>query len=307
MTTVNLSAIAATRVGVAEVPCDGRGSRTTPGCDVIRFMTSHMDSPRFDLADADLRVTRGSVPASAQLAGLLKAQILERQLPPGSRLPTERELIERSGLSRVTVRAAVGILEGEGWVVRRQGLGTFVAEPVKQELESGVRTITEVLVSRGVTPRVEVLSHEVVPAPQRVGATLGRSDVLRIQRRFSENDQPLAIVTAYLPADLSADAVEPLLSAASPTETTYTMWEQRLGVRIGSATHEIHAAGASTEIAAALGLSEGAPVLVGRRTSYTDKDKPLEVGVFHHPPERHEFSVTLPRTMPGQQAGMTER
>jgi GntR family transcriptional regulator len=44
-----------------------------------------------------------------------------------------------------------------------------------------------------------------------------------------------------------------------------------------------------------------------RRTSYTDKDKPLEVVVFHHRPERYEFSVTLPRTLPGQQAGMTER
>jgi GntR family transcriptional regulator len=270
-------------------------------------MTSHTDSPRFDLADTDLRVTRGSVPASAQLAERLKGQILEQRLPPGSRLPTEQELIARSGLSRVTVRAAVGILEGDGWLIRRQGLGTFVAEPVKQELESGVRTITEVLVSRGVTPRVEVLSHEVVPAPERVGATLGRSEVLRIQRRFSENDQPLAIVTAYLPADLPDDAVEPLLTAASATETTYTMWEQRLGVRIDSATHEIHAAAASPEIAAALGLSEGAPVLVLRRTSYTDKKKPLEVVVFHHRPERYEFSVTLPRTIPGQQAGMTER
>src|SRR5246127_1208929 len=157
-------------------------------------MTSHKDSSRFDLADADLRVSRGSVPASVQLAGLLKAQIVERQLPPGSRLPTERDLIERSGLSRVTVRAAVGTLEDEGWLIRRQGLGTFVAEPVKQELGSGVRTIAEVLVSRGVTPRVEVLSHGVVSAPERVGATLGRSDVLRIQRRYSDNEQPLAIV-----------------------------------------------------------------------------------------------------------------
>src|ERR1700724_1123596 len=307
MTTVKLPATAATRDGPAEVVRDRRVSRMAPGCDVIRFMTSDTDAPRFDLADANLRVTRGSVPASAQLAGLLKAQILERQLPPGSRLPTERELIERSGLSRGTVRSAVGILEDEGWLIRRQGLGTFVAESVKQELESGVRTIAEVLVSRGVTPRVEVLSHEVIPAPEPVGATLGRSEVLRIQRRYSENDQPLAIVTAYLPADLADDAVEPLLSAEPATETTYTMWEQRLGVRVGSATHQIHAAGASPEIAAALVLSEGAPVLVLRRTSYPDKDKPLEVVVFHHRPERYEFSVTLPRTIPGQQAGMTER
>src|SRR3984885_12089516 len=145
MTNVNVAVITSTRDGRAEVVRNRRASRMAPGCDVIRFMTSDMDSPRFDLADADLRVTRGSVPASAQLAGLLKAQILERQLPPGSRLPTERELIERSGLSRVTVRAAVGILEDEGWLIRRQGLGTFVAESVKQEMESGVRSIAEVL------------------------------------------------------------------------------------------------------------------------------------------------------------------
>src|SRR6476469_5851177 len=117
MTTVNLSMIAAPRIGVAEVRRDQEGSLMAPGCDVIRFMTSDMDSPRFDLADADLRVTRGSVPASAQLAGLLKAQILERQLPPGSRLPTERELIERSGLRRVTVRAAVRAW-GHSWPSR---------------------------------------------------------------------------------------------------------------------------------------------------------------------------------------------
>lgn len=49
-------------------------------------MTSDEDSPRHDLADADLRVTRGSVPASVQLAELLRTQILERALSPGSRL-----------------------------------------------------------------------------------------------------------------------------------------------------------------------------------------------------------------------------
>jgi hypothetical protein len=53
----------------------------------------------------------------------------------------------------------------------------------------------------------------------------GWPPVLQFQRRYSANDQPLAIVTAYLPADLAADAVEPLLSAVSATETTYTMWE----------------------------------------------------------------------------------
>ncbi|OOK74896.1 UTRA domain protein [Mycobacterium kansasii] len=148
----------------------------------------------------------------------------------------------------MTVRSAVGILERQGWLVRRQGLGTFVADPVRQELGSGVRTITEVLLSSGVTPRVEVLSQSVCAPPQPIAAALALPEVLGIRRRFSAGDEPLALVTAYLPPSVG-DAVEPLLSGALDTETTYTMWEQRLGIRIAKATHDISAAGASAEVA----------------------------------------------------------
>lgn len=264
-----------------------------------------MSDVKLDLNATELRISRGSVPASTQLAEALKAQIIQQRLPHGGRLPSEKELIERSGLSRVTVRAAVGMLERQGWLVRRQGLGTFVADPVEQELASGVRTITEVLVDSGITPRVDVLSHGTGPAPQRISEILGASEVLCVRRLFSDGDQPLAVVTAYLPTGLG-DVVEPLLAATPVTETTYTMWERRLGVHIARAGYEIHAAGAAAEIADALGLVEGAPVLVVDRVSYSDKGKPLEVVVFHHRPERYRFSVTLPRTVAGPSTGMIE-
>ncbi|OIN80803.1 GntR family transcriptional regulator [Mycobacterium malmoense] len=271
-----------------------------------------MAARSLDLDAADLRIRRGSVPASTQLAEALKAAIVEQRLPRGGRLPSERELIDRSGLSRVTVRAATGHLERQGWLVRRQGLGTFVANPVNQELGFGVRTITEVLASSGITPQVDVLSHRVEAAPQRIAETLGLSKVLRISRRFRDGDLPLALLTAYFPPYLGK-AVEPLTSKAPGAETryamesTYKMWEQRLGVRIARARHEIHAAGASLEVAGALNLPLGSPVLVLERTSYTDDDKPLEVVEFHYPPERYTFSVTLPRKMPEPGAGIVER
>ena len=100
-----------------------------------------MASWTLDLSDANLRIRRDSVPASTQLAEALKAQIIQQRLPRGGRLPSERELIERSGLSRVTVRAAVGILERQGWLIRRQGQGTFVANPVKHPRHSRGRRI----------------------------------------------------------------------------------------------------------------------------------------------------------------------
>lgn len=270
-----------------------------------------MASRVLDLDALNLRISRGSVPASTQLAEALKAGIIKQRLPRGGRLPSERELIDRSGLSRVTVRAAVGLLERQGWLIRRQGLGTFVANPVKQELGSGVRTITEVLASSGITPLVDVLSHRVDEAPQQIAETLGLPNALCIHRRFRDGDLPLALMIAYLPPGLGK-AVEPLLSSAShgqpgaAMESTYTMWE-RLGVHIARATHEIHAAGASLEVAGALAVPLGSPVLVLERTSYTDDGKPLEVVEFHYRPERYRFSVTLPRTMPGPGAGIVER
>lgn len=262
-------------------------------------------SHRLDLDDAELRISRGSVPATTQLAEALKAQIVAQRLPAGGRLPSEKELIDRTGLSRVTVRAAVGMLESQGWLVRRQGLGTFVAEPVKQELTSGVRTITEVLSDSGITPLVDVLSHGITNAPQRISDILGTHEVLCVRRRFRAGDEPLAVVTAYLPTGLGL-AVEPLLEGTPATETTYSMWEQRLGVRIGRATYEIQAEGASDDIAAALDLPAGAPVLVVDRITYAEDDKPLEVVVFHHRPERYRFSVTLPRRIDGPGAGLIE-
>ncbi|WP_084020355.1 GntR family transcriptional regulator [Mycobacterium avium] len=266
---------------------------------------------QLDLDAADLRISRGSVPASTQLAEALKAAIVKQRLPRGARLPTERELVDRTRVSRVTVRAAVGLLERQGWLVRRQGLGTFVANPVKQELGPGVRTITEVLAASGITPNVDVLSHRVEDAPQRIAETLHLTKVLCVHRRF-HGEQPLAPMVAYLPLGLGK-AVEPLLTSATDTQTaramesTYTMWERRLDTPIARANYEIHAAGASVEVAGALNLPLGSPVLVLERTSYGHDDTPLEVVEFHYRPERYRFSVTLPRTVPGPGAGIVER
>ncbi|WP_336159800.1 GntR family transcriptional regulator [Amycolatopsis sp. VC5-11] len=270
-------------------------------------MTSSENSePRLDLTEADLRIQRGRTSATAQLAEQIKASIVKQQLPPGARLPTEKELIAESGLSRITVRAAVGALEREGWVVRRQGLGTFVSEPLDQELSSGVRTITEVLLDRGVTPQIEVLSFGVEPASPYVARTLGEREVLTVRRRYGDGEQPVALVTIHLPTRV-LDAAEPLRSAEPATETTYTMWEQRLGTRIAEARHEIHAAGASADVAAALGVDEGAPVLVLDRVSFDHDNRPLEVVVFHYRPDRYGFAVTLPRVVANGTVGMTER
>jgi GntR family transcriptional regulator len=161
-----------------------------------------MPSRALDLDGADLRIRRGSVPASTQLAEALKAQIIQQRLPRGG------TSAQRAGVDRA-LRSEPGDRACGGGNSRAPGLAgspprprTFVANPVRQELGSGVRTITEVLASSGITPQVDVLSHRVGEAPQRVAETLGLSKVLCINRRFRDGDRPLALMTAYLPLGL---------------------------------------------------------------------------------------------------------
>ena len=67
------------------------------------------------------------------------------EYPPGSRLPSERQLAEQLDVSRPTVREALRILEEEGQITRRVGIGTFVSEVPR--VEAGLETLVPMLLS----------------------------------------------------------------------------------------------------------------------------------------------------------------
>jgi GntR family transcriptional regulator len=94
-------------------------------------------------------------------------EIRDGKFPPGGRLPTEAELVSRSKLSRITVRKGIEVLENEGWVVRKQGLGTFVQTAINQNL-TDVKTITEVLLEQCSNPRVKVIKFSTIIPPEHV-------------------------------------------------------------------------------------------------------------------------------------------
>jgi len=239
-----------------------------------------------------------SVPAYQQVADHIKSQILGSKLSAGGRLPPESELMDGSKLSRVTIRKGLEILEKEGLVERKQGLGTFVRDPINQEL-SRVQTITEVLLSRGITPRVKVISFEAVRPPAVVSRALllnGNEKLLLAKRLYLNEDDPVALLHIFLPLNMREQA-EVLRSEAFSTETTYTIWE-RAGIPIKDATHTIRAARADKEDAKALGIKSDDPVLILDRVTYASDGRPLEFVMYHYHWQRYEFSVAAPRINP---------
>lgn len=102
------------------------------------------------------------VPLYNQLVAIIKRHISAGILVPGDLLPSESELCKALSISRSTVRQAIGALESEGLVVRRQGKGTFVAEPKVHRKTERVYSFTAEMTAMGLTPSSDLIEFTVI-------------------------------------------------------------------------------------------------------------------------------------------------
>src|SRR5579875_4052578 len=134
----------------------------------------------------------------------VKRHLLEfiGSLEPGAAVPTERELATQMQTSRATVRQALSELVVEGRLVRRQGSGTYVAEP-KITWPLYLASFTQQVTAAGLEPTAEVLAAHRVSADAELADRLGlphRSPVYRLERRRLADRRPIALETSWLPA-----------------------------------------------------------------------------------------------------------
>ena len=101
-----------------------------------------------------------AVPLYNQIAESLLDQIESGKLAPGSRLPPERELSEMLGVNRMTLRQALHLLQTQGLLIRRQGNGTFVADPKIERQAGRLISFTRGMERRGLKPGARVVSHQ---------------------------------------------------------------------------------------------------------------------------------------------------
>lgn len=244
-------------------------------------------------------VEDSSVPLYLQLEKILRGQIAIGTIEPGAALPSENELVDTYNVSRTTVRKALDRLAEDGVVVRVQGKGTYVSQPeVTQDLRS-LRTISEVLTQAGFIPEVEVVAVDVnYTAPPYVTAQLDLPDgvpIVQVKRRHLVNGEPIAYAVIYL-----SNRFQWRFSAEELRyQSIYTWLETQEQVLVDKGVQVISAKGASEEVAAALSLEPGSPVLTVHNTSTAETGIPIEHTEFYFPPERYVLAVTLRRTHVG--------
>ncbi len=114
-----------------------------------------------------------SVPLYAQIKDALRVQILDGTYAPHSQMPSEHELCAMYGVSRITVRQALGDLQKEGLLFKLHGKGTFVSKPKAFQNVSSLQGFAEAMSSMGYEIVNQLRSFRVVEADRNVAARLG--------------------------------------------------------------------------------------------------------------------------------------
>lgn len=234
------------------------------------------------------------IPLYHQIYLGLKKRIQDGEFAPDTTLPGEKELCQVLGVSRITVKRALGELAAEGYVSRHRGRGTVVRYRVPSPVvRASFDGLIENLTLMGVKTGIEVLSVEEVPADGPVAEALevGPGTVVQhaLRRRLIE-DAPFSFLRTYIPLDIAA-AFDADRMATTPVLTLLA----EAGATPDRARQVITAVAADAGAAGALGLSVGAPVLRVTRTIKQADGRPIQHIVATYRPDRYEYEMKLGR------------
>jgi GntR family transcriptional regulator len=239
------------------------------------------------------RVVNGPTPKHAQLREILRRTV-ERELPPGAPIPSERELAQRYGVSRLTVRSAIGKLVEEGLLARVRGKGTFTAAR-RMELQLYLMSITDDMRRRGLTPTTEVVSAATEDPPTASAHALGLAEgasAHHLVRLRHADGVPLAVERGWYHAGRAPGLLELDL-----TQSIYAQLAETYGVRPDQAWQTVWAEGADRETARLLGMRAGSPLLVFRRVSSANGD-PIEDITSWYRGDHYQVTMQLDRNTP---------
>jgi GntR family transcriptional regulator len=237
-------------------------------------------SPRLPTRLADGR------PKGEQLREILEAHVAI--LSPGSALPSERELAERYGVARMTVRGEIDRLTGEGLIYRAQGRGTFVAQPrVAQAI--ALTSFTEDMRGRGMNPSSHVLAQELIQASEALAARLEvrpGAPTVRLDRVRLADDIAMAFERAYLPAGRF-----PGIEDADFSGSLFAVLAERWDVELHDADQRVVATAIEADEATLLEVPAGRPGLRFTTLARDRRQVPIYYAVSLYRGDRYEIEL----------------
>ena len=226
-------------------------------------------------------------PVYRQIADQLRQAIREGRYGEGDALPSETALAESYGVTRMTARQALSLLESEGMVYRRPPRGTFVAEP---RVRFHIGSFSEEVSRLGMHPDAKLLWAE----NQEPTATVRRAldldadaTVHTFHRLRTVDGIPFALETTYLPAALTPGILE-----TAEDGSLWALLRDRYGIDLSRSTAVLESIVLDDNSSTQLGVRPGsAGTLLTRRTIDTT-GRPVEYARDVYRADRTSFEVT---------------
>jgi GntR family transcriptional regulator len=239
-------------------------------------------------------VRKSTIPRYYAIWRTLWSRITSGYYPAGSLLGTEVAMAAEFGVSRVTLREALSLLEGEGLIERRRSFGTFVASDV---VPRGVVEFTgylEDIMLQAESATTEYFKRAVIPASPAIAKALQvaeGTEVVQVKRLRVTEGQPRIWLIDYLPRAIGDQFTDDELQ----TRSVMQRLDEGAGTRIGYGHQTIAARTGSVEVCERLGLDPASVVLYSDRIIFDLGGKPLSYVEMFYPGDRFSFEIRLGR------------
>jgi GntR family transcriptional regulator len=244
--------------------------------------------PEVGNAAETLSPGRDVVPLYHRVYVVLLQKISDGSYPVGQSIPSEDDLAESFGVSRVTIRKAMERLEREGLVLRQRGRGTFPQPPAIETATAATQLLSN-QISLARKTKVSVLEHEVVRLPPQVAEAFGKpagSDVLKITRVRRDDRSPISHTICYIAADLA-----PMLPKRAINSLPISAVLASAGVEMTRFQERITAALADSNVARHLDVNVGTALIGMTRRVFGEDGQVIELLQALYRPDRYEYRV----------------
>jgi GntR family transcriptional regulator len=232
------------------------------------------------------------VPRYHRIADALRERIRVGELPSGGRLDNQRQLAKSFGVTLMTLRQALELLEREHLITRRHGLGTFVAAPSIDYDIMQLRRFAGDLSAKGERVATRLLGTRFAAADRRVAEALrlaGRPRVLVVERLRLVDEHPMSLQRSFLPSPLGDEVIRADL-ALTPL---HQVLEFKLGVVVTRASETVSAVRLGRREARDLGCRAGEPAFESERVSYDAGGAPVVFDRAFIPGDRFRITREL--------------
>lgn len=234
--------------------------------------------------------TKSFVPYYQQIFEQVRKLVKDNKLKTGETFCSEGDLARALQISKMPVRQAFHLLRSEGFLLIAKGKRPMISSGRVPWNFQELRGFSEEMRRRGLVPSARLLSIELQDPDLEVAQALRltpNEKVYRLNRLRSVNDEPVAVVTSFLPARIFAGIEKQDLEGQS----LYQVFELKFKRRLQNAEEIIGAVNAEADQAAILGTAVGSALLTIKETTYDTLNVPIEYSISLLRSDRYTASV----------------